>query len=260
MDSSYCIIKGTDRLINLNPLGELPAPKASSPLPGNPFPVGENLSAVSDNKTSLTDFAGMLGAMEHAQDLEIGFPQSGETGVILRSILRLLAKFTPQFDLFVLLFEDEILPEDQNRIFTVSSSDLASGWLAVRQPTHAAWIPTPDELPEFIQKFGKEDSSELPFSSAVAVPLIKPSDENSLSDAGHELGLLFLVAHEEWERTPLLRLAKRLSRLISKEVKLAPDCIGDEVKAMIDQMAPGDVIMQAFPSGRNPDCCSKASW
>ncbi|MBU0482995.1 MAG: phosphoglycerate kinase [Proteobacteria bacterium] len=48
------------------------------------------------------------------------------------------------------------------------------------------------------------------------------------------------------ERNPKFSMApaaKRLSRLISKKVPLAPDCIGDEVKAMIDQMAPGDVIM-----------------
>ena len=38
-------------------------------------------------------------------------------------------------------------------------------------------------------------------------------------------------------------VAKRLSRLIDKEVKLAPDCIGDEVEAMIAAMKPGDVIL-----------------
>ncbi|WP_246525651.1 phosphoglycerate kinase [Geomobilimonas luticola] len=37
--------------------------------------------------------------------------------------------------------------------------------------------------------------------------------------------------------------AKRLSRLLDKEVKLASDCIGDEVKTMIDAMQPGDVLM-----------------
>jgi phosphoglycerate kinase len=41
----------------------------------------------------------------------------------------------------------------------------------------------------------------------------------------------------------LAPVAKRLSRLISKEVKLAPDCIGDEVKAMVDAMRPGDVLL-----------------
>ncbi|MEA5113951.1 MAG: phosphoglycerate kinase [Geobacteraceae bacterium] len=37
--------------------------------------------------------------------------------------------------------------------------------------------------------------------------------------------------------------AKRLSRLLDKEVNLAPDCIGGEVAAMVASMKPGDVIM-----------------
>jgi phosphoglycerate kinase len=45
------------------------------------------------------------------------------------------------------------------------------------------------------------------------------------------------------EKLSMAPAAKRLSRLISKEVKLAPDCIGDKVKAMIDAMQPGEVIM-----------------
>ncbi len=41
----------------------------------------------------------------------------------------------------------------------------------------------------------------------------------------------------------LAPVAKRLSRLIAKEVKLAPDCIGQEVKEMVAKMKPGDVIL-----------------
>jgi len=41
----------------------------------------------------------------------------------------------------------------------------------------------------------------------------------------------------------LAPVAKRLSRLLDKEVKLAPDCIGAEVDAMVSQMAPGDVLL-----------------
>lgn len=37
--------------------------------------------------------------------------------------------------------------------------------------------------------------------------------------------------------------AKRLSELLGKEVKLAPDCIGDEVNAMVNQMQNGDVLI-----------------
>jgi phosphoglycerate kinase len=46
--------------------------------------------------------------------------------------------------------------------------------------------------------------------------------------------------HEKFSLAPA---AKRLSRLIDKDVRLAPDCIGDETKAMIETMLPGDVIM-----------------
>jgi phosphoglycerate kinase len=48
---------------------------------------------------------------------------------------------------------------------------------------------------------------------------------------------------ERNEKYSMAPAAVRLSRLLGKEVKLAPDCIGDEVKAMIDAMQPGDVIM-----------------
>lgn len=37
--------------------------------------------------------------------------------------------------------------------------------------------------------------------------------------------------------------AKRLSELLGKEVKLAPDCIGVEVKSMVNQMQNGDVLI-----------------
>ncbi len=38
-------------------------------------------------------------------------------------------------------------------------------------------------------------------------------------------------------------VAKRLSRLLDKEVRLAPDCIGPEVEAMVAAMQAGDVLL-----------------
>jgi phosphoglycerate kinase len=37
--------------------------------------------------------------------------------------------------------------------------------------------------------------------------------------------------------------AERLSELLNKEVKLAPDCIGDEVKKLVNEMQPGEVML-----------------
>ena len=41
----------------------------------------------------------------------------------------------------------------------------------------------------------------------------------------------------------LAPVAKRLSRLLGKDVKLAPDCIGEEVLKLIGDMLPGDVLL-----------------
>ncbi|MHB1184819.1 MAG: phosphoglycerate kinase [Desulfobulbia bacterium] len=48
------------------------------------------------------------------------------------------------------------------------------------------------------------------------------------------------------ERKPQFSLApaaKRLSRLLNKEVVLAPDCIGPETKAIVEAMQPGSVVL-----------------
>ena len=61
----------------------------------------------------------------------------------------------------------------------------------------------------------------------------------------------------------LAPVARRLSRLLQKEVQLAPDCMGPEVKKMIAAMKPGDILLlenlrfhpeerkTTRPSGRN---------
>lgn len=68
------------------------------------------------------------------------------------------------------------------------------------------------------------------------------------------------------ERKPKYSMApaaKRLSRLLGKEVLLAPDCIGDDVKKIIDSMKPGDVVMlenlRFYPGEeKNDDSFAKA--
>jgi phosphoglycerate kinase len=48
---------------------------------------------------------------------------------------------------------------------------------------------------------------------------------------------------EDRTKYSLKPAAIRLSKLLGKEVKLAPDCIGDEVKRMVAAMKDGDVLM-----------------
>ncbi|GAB6065344.1 phosphoglycerate kinase [Aquifex pyrophilus] len=44
-------------------------------------------------------------------------------------------------------------------------------------------------------------------------------------------------------RYSLAPVAKRLSRYVGREVKLAPDCVGEEVKEMVFSMKEGDIIL-----------------
>ncbi len=41
----------------------------------------------------------------------------------------------------------------------------------------------------------------------------------------------------------LAPVAKRLSRLLGKEVRMAPDCIGKEVRKMVDDLKPGGILL-----------------
>ncbi|MBI5598449.1 MAG: phosphoglycerate kinase [Deltaproteobacteria bacterium] len=48
------------------------------------------------------------------------------------------------------------------------------------------------------------------------------------------------------KKDPLLSLApiaKRLSRLLEKEVRLAPDCVGPDVRRIVEEMKPGDIVL-----------------
>jgi len=65
------------------------------------------------------------------------------------------------------------------------------------------------------------------------------------------------------EKFSLAPVAKRLSRLLDKEVKLAPDCIGPEVETMVGQMAQGDVLLlenlrfHAAEKKNDPEFCKQ---
>jgi phosphoglycerate kinase len=65
-------------------------------------------------------------------------------------------------------------------------------------------------------------------------------------DANAKVVLASHLGRPKGERNPKYSMApaaKRLSSLIGRDVALAPDCIGDDVRKMITDMNPGDVLM-----------------
>ena len=71
----------------------------------------------------------------------------------------------------------------------------------------------------------------------------------TINHALDENAKIIIISHmgrpkgQRVEKFSMAPAAKRLSRLIGKEVKLAPDCIGPEVKAMVEAMQPGEIVM-----------------
>ncbi len=211
------LLKDTNRVINLSILGGETIPFA---FPEDPEPsqVPERVTATRQNSPyNLSDFAGMLGAMEDAQDLEIGDPQSGEKVVVLAGILRLLRKFTPQFRLFIMLDNHEALREVPDGVFQVSAEEIGKSWLSLRKVGHSVWIPSPGELPAHIlRQAGADSEGGFTINSGVAVPLWNPAESGVTDSEQSETGLFFIVASDDWPRDSLLRLADRLSRFVSR--------------------------------------------
>lgn len=195
------VLRESRRLVDLGSLET-----ADGPVPSGPRAP----AATSDLADGVDD---MLGAMEEAQNLEIGDPRSGEIGVILAGILRLLARFTPQFRIFVLLHEATELPEGADAVLVVDEGPESEVWLEVREPGSAAWMPSAAGLPAGIRRALAPEAGFRPVCAA-AVPLHEPS--LSAAGLGPEVGILVAVAGETWQRDVLLRLGERLSRFVTR--------------------------------------------
>jgi phosphoglycerate kinase len=72
-----------------------------------------------------------------------------------------------------------------------------------------------------------------------------PTIKKIISDGGMAV-LMSHLGRPKGKPNPkysLKPVAARLSQLLGKEVILTPDCIGDQVKAMVNSLKPGDVIL-----------------
>ncbi len=72
-----------------------------------------------------------------------------------------------------------------------------------------------------------------------------PSIQKVLNDGGR-LILMSHLGRPKGKPNPkysLKPVAERLSQLLGKEVKFAPDCIGEEVKRLADSLQDGEVLL-----------------
>src|ERR1017187_1339016 len=72
-----------------------------------------------------------------------------------------------------------------------------------------------------------------------------PTIKKIISDCGKAI-LMSHLGRPKGKPNPkysLKPVALKLSQLLGKEVKLAPDCIGAEVKSLVNSMKPGDVLL-----------------
>ena len=67
-----------------------------------------------------------------------------------------------------------------------------------------------------------------------------------LLDAKAKVILMSHLGRPKGTRDPKLSLqpvAKRLSRYLNREVQIAPDCVGEEVKRMVENLKEGEVLL-----------------
>ncbi|HBH88088.1 MAG TPA: phosphoglycerate kinase [Syntrophaceae bacterium] len=87
--------------------------------------------------------------------------------------------------------------------------------------------------------------SSLNITDDIRIRAVLPTINYAL-DEGAKIIIMSHLGRPKGKVTPefsLAPVAKRLSRLLNKEVILAKDCIGDDVKKLVAGMAPGNIVL-----------------
>ncbi len=210
---TFCLLKDTRRFVDISVLDGEPN--------GLPAPVPPAAPARADNGRVL-DLADLIGVLEDAGRLDVQDPQGGESGATIDGILALMGRYMPQVRVYATLHDPAELPEDAAFVFADDPRETGSGWLALRPPNGSAWITNPAELPRRIRERdaggadADTDAEPFIFNVAAAVPLHAPPEGDDPTAKGREVGLLFLIASEEWHRDAVLRLARRVSGFVTR--------------------------------------------
>jgi diguanylate cyclase (GGDEF)-like protein len=97
----------------------------------------------------------------------------------------------------------------------VGPASRSAGWQSLRPAGHSVWIPSAAELPAHVREQYQIRRGQ-PATCGVAVPLWEPARHGETGEAAVEAGLLYLTTAGDWGREPLLRLAERLSRFVTR--------------------------------------------
>lgn len=214
-EGPFALVPGSTRLIDLGCLGA-DTPWAEAPPPALPsLTLSSPALPGTERLPDLSEVSDLLEAMEFAQDLEVADLRTADKGSILAGVLRLVVRFVPQFDLHLQLPFGEMAPDGDRHVFTLDAVARAESWQPLRPAGHSVWIPSADELPAMVRQQHESHRSQ-PATCGVAVPLWEPARGGEPGEHTVEAGLLYLTAGGEWGREPLLRLAERLSRFVTR--------------------------------------------
>jgi phosphoglycerate kinase len=87
--------------------------------------------------------------------------------------------------------------------------------------------------------------SSLNISDDTRIRAVLPSINRAL-DEGARVILMSHLGRPKGKLVPEMSLApvaKRLSSILGKEVRMAPDCVGEEVRKLVDDLKPGDILL-----------------
>ena len=205
----YALVPGTTRLIDLGLLGDDAPWTPAGPLPVPAAPAVPAQTPVPAPADALAGVGDLLGAMEFVQDLEVADLRATDKVSILAGVLQLVGRFVPLCDLHLQLPPGEAAPVDEGHVFALDAAARAEGWQPLRPAGHAVWIPSALELPAIVRERHEQRRGEAPACGA-AVPLWEPGEHPA------EAGLLYVTVGADWRREPLLRLAERLSRFVTR--------------------------------------------
>ncbi|MBE0567695.1 MAG: GGDEF domain-containing protein [Krumholzibacteria bacterium] len=212
----FCLLRETRRFLDISAVdGEPEGAPEAAPDP----PVAAPAPAAT---TPALDLSDLIRVLEDAGRMDLHDPQAGEAGAVIDGILALMGRYLPQVRLFVVLHDAAGVPADARCVFAADPRETTQGWQAVRPPNGAVWITGPSELPGRIRArdHGGDDAepgaAPFVFAAAAAVPLHEPAAGDDPTAEGREVGLLYLVLGEQWERDGAIRLARRVAGFVSR--------------------------------------------